>query len=71
MTVTTYEGVVEKGKIRLKVGVHLPEKAKVFVIIPDVGLEKNGRVLTPRLKNLAQTNDFEMEVSEDVPDASL
>jgi hypothetical protein len=71
MTVTTYEGVVEKGKIRLRGDVHLPEKAKVFVIIPDVRLEKTGRVLTPRLKNLAQINDFKMEVSEDASDASL
>ena len=71
MTITTYEGVVEKGKIRLQVGVRLPEKAKVFVIIPDMRLEKTGRVLTPRLKNLAQTNDFKMEVCEDEPDASL
>ena len=36
MTVTTYEGVVEKSKIRLKSGVRLPENIKVYVIVPDM-----------------------------------
>jgi hypothetical protein len=71
MAVTTYEGIVEKGKIRLKVGVRLPEKAKVYVIVPDLQVEKTARVLTPRLANSAQASDFKMEVSEDTSDASL
>ena len=40
MAVTTYEGVVEKGKIRLKSGVKLPENAKVYVNIPDLQAQK-------------------------------
>lgn len=71
MAVITYEGIVEKGKVRLQAGVHLPEKAKVYVIVPDGQVEKTARVLTPRLKNLKQIADFKMEVSEDQPDASL
>ncbi len=34
MSVTTFEGVVENEQIRLAADVSLPEKAKVFVIIP-------------------------------------
>jgi hypothetical protein len=36
MSITTYEGVVEKGKIRLKSDVKLPENVKVYVIVPEV-----------------------------------
>jgi hypothetical protein len=71
MTITTYEGIVEKGKIRLKMGIRLPEKAKVYVVVPDLQIEKTARVLTPRLANPAQARDFKMEVSEDDSNASL
>jgi hypothetical protein len=71
MTITTYEGVVEKGKIRLKMGIRLPEKAKVYVVVPDLQIEKTARVLTPRLANPAQVRDFKMEISEDDSNASL
>jgi len=40
MTILTYEGVVEKGKIRLKSGIKLPGNAKVYVIIPDLKLDE-------------------------------
>src|SRR5581483_2423153 len=36
MGVTTIEGVIENGQIRLPAAVHLPERTKVYVIIPDV-----------------------------------
>jgi hypothetical protein len=71
MTITTYEGVVEKGKIRLKMGIRLPEKAKVYVVVPDLQIEKTARVLTPRLVNPAQARDFKMDISEDDSNASL
>ncbi len=71
MAVKTYEGVVEKGKIRLKVNVRLPEKAKVYVIVPDLQVEKTARVLSPRLADSARAADFKMDVSEDTSDAAL
>ena len=40
MTIATYEGVVEKGKIRLKSRVKLPENAKVYVVVTDTPLDK-------------------------------
>jgi len=66
MTVTTYEGVVEKGKIRLKSGVKLPENVKVYVIVPDLQSQKKktARVLTPRLTHRKQASDFKMKVSK-------
>ena len=71
MTITAYEGVVEKGKIRLKLGVRLPEKAKVYVVVPDLEIEKTARLLSPRLVNPAQSADFKMQIIEDDDDASL
>ena len=35
MSVTTFEGVVENGQIRLPGDIVLPERAKVYVIIPN------------------------------------
>jgi len=66
MAITTYEGVVEKGKIRLKSGVKLPENVKVYVIVPDLQAQKKktARVLTPRLTHRKQASDFKMKVSK-------
>ncbi|MDQ3005239.1 MAG: hypothetical protein M3R47_07630 [Chloroflexota bacterium] len=67
MAVTTYEGVVEKGKIRLKAGVRLPENVKVYVIVPEMQVEKKKtvRVLTPRLVRRKQASDFKMKVGKE------
>ncbi|MBV6450535.1 MAG: hypothetical protein MHPDNHAH_01259 [Anaerolineales bacterium] len=64
MALTTYEGVVEKGKIRLKTGVRLPENAKVYVIVPEVQAKKSVRVQTPRLLHRKQASDFKMKVGK-------
>ncbi len=73
MTVTTYEGVVEKGKIRLKAGVKLPENAKVYVIVADLKLDEKKviRMLTPRLVNRQQAADFKMQVTKVKPNARI
>ena len=67
MTILTYEGVVEKGKIRLKPGVKLPENARVYVVVADAQkakTKKTVRVLTPRLVKRKQTVNFKMQVSK-------
>lgn len=71
MTINTYEGVVEKGKIRLKSGVKLPENVKVYVIVTDLEMEKKKpiRVLTPRLARREQSAHFKMQVSKEKPNA--
>ncbi|NOH04110.1 MAG: hypothetical protein HND47_20135 [Chloroflexi bacterium] len=65
MTVLTYEGVVEKGRIRLKSGVKLPDNIKVYVVVPDLqpGEKKVIQMLTPRLANPKQAADFKMAVT--------
>jgi hypothetical protein len=42
MPVTTYQGTVENGQVRLAGNVHLPENAKVYVIVPDVEPNAGG-----------------------------
>ena len=67
MAIATYEGVVEKGAIRLKAGVKLPDHIKVYVIVPDAQVtgKKTARILTPRLVNRKQSADFQMKVSKE------
>jgi len=69
MTITTYEGVVEKGKIRLNTNVHLPDNTKVYVVVPETEAKKTARVMSPRLVHRKQVADFKMEVGEDKSDA--
>jgi hypothetical protein len=71
MSITTYEGVVEKGKIRLKTGVHLPDNTKVYVIVPEMEAKQTGRVPSPRLVHRKQEADFKMEVVQDDSSASV
>lgn len=35
MSVTTYQGTVEHGQVRLASNIRLPENATVYVIVPD------------------------------------
>jgi hypothetical protein len=71
MTITTYEGVVEKGKIRLKTSVHLPDNTKVYVILPETEAKKTVREKSPRLPHRKQVADFRMEVGENDSKASV
>jgi hypothetical protein len=65
MALTTYEGVVEKGKVRLKTGVRLPENAIVYVIVPEqVKQKKVVHVRTPRLSRQKQAGQFKMKVKK-------
>lgn len=67
MAITTYEGVVEKGTIRLKSSVRLPENMKVYVIVPELQTEqkKANRIFSPRLAHHKQAADFKMKVSKE------
>ena len=49
--------------MRLKPGIHLPDKTKVYVVVPDMQKEQPARVKTPRLAHPEQASDFEMEIS--------
>jgi hypothetical protein len=70
MKVVAYEGIVENGCIHLHAGVSLPEKAKVYVVVPDAGTEPAViRIASPRLADPAQSPRFKLEVIEGSTDA--
>ena len=71
MGVATYEGVVEQGKIRLKTSVRLPDNTKVYVVVPAIQVEQSAHIFSPRLAHPEQAADFELEVIEESPDASI
>jgi hypothetical protein len=71
MGVTTIEGVIENGRIRLPATVRLPERAKVYVIIPDVEVQSVAYIGSPRLVHPEQAADFIKEVIEEPSDADL
>ena len=63
MSVMTLEGVVEDGRIRLTDSTVLPEKTRVYVVVPDVPLS-GLRIRSPRLADPRQAGEFAMEVTE-------
>ena len=71
MSIVTLEGVVEKGQIRLLSDLRLPDKTKVYVIVPDIQVKQSARIFSPRLAHPEQAVDFEMEVIVESPDASV
>ena len=64
MKVTTFEGIIENGQIRLPADVHLPEKTKVYVVVPDMEARRRAYIASPRLARPEQANDFEKQVIE-------
>lgn len=71
MSVLTLEGIVENGQIRLPTGMQLPEKTKVYVVVPEIPVKKTVRIYSPKLANSKQANDFKMEIIEEPPNAHL
>ncbi len=71
MSIVTLEGVVEQGQIKLTSNIQLPEKTKVYVIVPGLESGPIGRVVSPRLVQRDQAKDFKIQVIEEPSDAQL
>lgn len=71
MGVSTIEGIVENGQIRLPAAVRLPERTKVSVVIPDVEVQTVAYIGSPRLVHPEQAVDFIKEVIEEPSDDDL
>ena len=71
MSIVTIEGIVDNSQIRLKTNIRLPEKTKVYVVVPDVQIEQIARIFSPRLAHPEQATDFKMEIVEESPDANV
>ena len=71
MTISTFEGIVENGQIRLRDNVILPENTKVYVVIPDVATAPQAHVCNPRLVHPEQAADFAKQIIAVSADAQL
>lgn len=71
MKVTTFEGIIENGQIRLPANVHLPEKTRVYVVVPDVETQSVAFIGSPRLAHPEQAQDFKKQVIEEATDAGI
>jgi len=71
MSVVTFEGIVDNGQIRLKTNIQLPDKTKVYIVVPDIQVEQIARIFSPRLAHPEQAADFKMEIVRESSDASL
>ena len=69
--VKTYEGVVENGQICIADSISLPEKTRVYVVVPDAADEAAFRIRSPRLVHASQAVDFAKEIVEPQGDARL
>lgn len=62
MKVVTYEGIVENGCVHLPADANVPEKSRVFIVVPGPETERIVRIWSPRLANPEQAKDFVKEV---------
>jgi hypothetical protein len=63
--VQTFEGTVENGQIRLRDNVTLPDKVRVYVIVPEMLSERPARAWSPRLAHPEQAKEFIKVVLEE------
>ncbi len=71
MGIVTYEGIVELGQLRLKDDVRLPDKTRVYVVVPENEISEAARICSPRLAHPDQMEDFKMEVIEESSNAGV
>lgn len=71
MAILSFEGIVEDGRIRLPDDVALPDKARVYVVIPDYSVPVKAHVSTPRLAHPEQAAKFIKKIVEVDSDAEL
>jgi hypothetical protein len=69
--IATYEGVVENGHVTLPSEADIPERTRVFILVPDVDPTRTYSVMSPRLAHPEDAKDFELEVIDESEDASL
>ena len=71
MAISSFEGIVEHGQIRLPNNLKLAENTKVYVLIPDLQSAPIARIYSPRLVHPEQARDFAKQVIEVSTDAQL
>jgi hypothetical protein len=67
----TYEGVVENGHVTLPPEADIPEKTRVYVLVPDPDSRRTYKIMSPRLAHREQAKDFQKLIIEETPDAGI
>jgi hypothetical protein len=67
----TYEGIVENHCVRLPEEASVPEKSKVYILVPDPAEQRVVHIYSPRLSDPSQAAFFELEVTEEGTDAPV
>jgi len=68
---TTYEATVQDGRVVLPQEAHIPDKTRVYVVVPDADDAHRVRMMTPRLVHRDEAADFTMQVELEGDDARL
>lgn len=61
----TYEGIVENGHVTLPPDADIPDKTRVYVLVPDAAAHRTYKVMSPRLAHPEQAKDFELQVIDE------
>lgn len=67
----TYEGVVENGHVTLPPDADIPEKTRVYVLVPDADVNRTFKIMNPGLAHPEQAKDFQKLIIEESPDAGI
>jgi hypothetical protein len=67
----TYEGIIENGRVTLPPDAEIPDKTRVYVLVPDVETQPTLYVASPRLVHPEQAKDFEKQIIENTTDAKV
>jgi hypothetical protein len=66
MSVTTVEGIIKDGHIILPKGFELPDKAKFYMIFPEI--QETKKLRSPKLADRADAEIFKKRVTADNED---
>ena len=61
----TYEGMIENRHVRLPQNAEIPEKTRVYVLVPAADTLSAQYVISPHLADQLQAEDFHKQVIED------
>ena len=71
MRTTTYEAIIENGHVRLPEDAHIPDKTKVYVVVPSNDIAESVRLGSPRLVHPEEAVAFTKDVEEEPEDAQI
>jgi hypothetical protein len=71
MKVTTYEAIVENGRVQLPDDVHIPDKTRVYIVVPANEDAERVRIASPRLVHREEAADFAKTVEPEPEDARV